>query len=229
MFCKYRADYRIEDILDGAADDSAAAGASAAKFDERYALLGLLLDTLTDGLRQVNADQAALELLLDAAKAVKRAVSAGEDGTAALQTRRDALAAATDCAVRAGSLPAGEKAAHQRALRMMDEELDKLCGSGTEGYALLRGDLARRLEAHRQNTARQSARLDRLFAFCTQAFGDGQEMLILVTELTVNPESAAFIRRCGCDAYYAHHRDLLFGERQKELDRQIDALDLDSL
>ena len=55
-------------------------------------------------------------------------------------------------------------------------------------------------------------------------FGDGQEMLILVTELTVNYYSAQFINRHGCDKYFAHNKSLMFYERQKELINEIEQL-----
>ena len=66
------------------------------------------------------------------------------------------------------------------------------------------------------------------FVFCEQAFGnESQEVLILVTELTINPLTARFISRYGCKEYFAHNKELLFYERQKELIRAIDIMGLD--
>ena len=39
--------------------------------------------------------------------------------------------------------------------------------------------------------------------------------------------SASFISRHGCDEYYAHNRDLMFYERQKEIIAELETLDLD--
>ena len=47
-------------------------------------------------------------------------------------------------------------------------------------------------------------------------------MLILVTELTINPHSARFISRYGCKEYFAHNKELLFYERQKEIIREME-------
>ena len=52
---------------------------------------------------------------------------------------------------------------------------------------------------------------------CEAAFGDGQELLILVTELTISHICARFIGRYGCKEYFQRNRDLLFYERQQEL------------
>jgi hypothetical protein len=59
-----------------------------------------------------------------------------------------------------------------------------------------------------------------------EVFGEGQEVLILVTELTSNTQTARFISRFGSDAYFRHNKDLLFYERQKELILEIENLNL---
>ena len=51
-------------------------------------------------------------------------------------------------------------------------------------------------------------------------------MLILVTELTINCNAARFISRYGCKEYFAHNKELLFYERQKEIIAELDNLKL---
>ena len=65
-----------------------------------------------------------------------------------------------------------------------------------------------------------------MFVFCEEAFGEGQEMLILVTELTISYYGARFISRYGCKEYFAHNKELLFYERQQEILSQLEELDL---
>ena len=52
-------------------------------------------------------------------------------------------------------------------------------------------------------------------------------MLIFVTELTISYYGAQFISRYGCPKYFEHNKELLFYERQKELIREIEKLDLE--
>ena len=52
-----------------------------------------------------------------------------------------------------------------------------------------------------------------MFLFSEDAFGEGQELLIIVTELTANYNSARFISEFGCEAYFRHNKELLFYER----------------
>lgn len=69
--------------------------------------------------------------------------------------------------------------------------------------------------------------LSNVFIFAEEVFGaGGQEMLIIVTELTANPVSAKFISRYGCKEYFKHNKDLLFYERQQEIDKAIEELKL---
>lgn len=52
-------------------------------------------------------------------------------------------------------------------------------------------------------------------------------MLILVTELTVNNDSARFIGQFGCGAYQRHSNDLMLSERKNSLQEEIEALELE--
>ncbi|MBR2257998.1 MAG: AAA family ATPase [Blautia sp.] len=150
LYCKYRSDYRIPDILAGNASDEIKARARKSSFDERFALLGLCIDMLTEDAKKVRSMEESLE------KAGKAA--SGEDPEAA--------------------------AAHL------------------------------------------SDRIDMLFSFCEEVFPDGQELLILVTELTVNKYIAEFIGTYGCKKYYEHNRDLLFYERDQEIEKRLSLLDI---
>ena len=67
-----------------------------------------------------------------------------------------------------------------------------------------------------------SAQLDHAFHFLEDVFGEGQELVIFVTELTMNPHASAFIRANGCELYHHYNRLLLLDGRQQELLREIE-------
>ena len=60
------------------------------------------------------------------------------------------------------------------------------------------------------------------FDFLEAAFGEGEELILFVTELTAGFFSAWFIRENGCDRYYKYNRGLLFAERQKMIHEKIE-------
>ena len=68
--------------------------------------------------------------------------------------------------------------------------------------------------------------LSNVFVFCQDVFDEGQEILILVTELTISYCGARFISRYGCKEYFAHNKELLFYERQKEIITELENLEL---
>jgi hypothetical protein len=55
---------------------------------------------------------------------------------------------------------------------------------------------------------------------------DGNEVLVLVTELTVNAYSARFIATYGSEDYKKHNEDLMLHERQDDIMNEINALEL---
>ena len=77
-----------------------------------------------------------------------------------------------------------------------------------------------------QRYAVEKTRLGIPFLFSEEAFGEGQELLITVTELTANYNSARFISEFGCDEYFRHNKELLFYERQREIITKMENLGL---
>ena len=63
-----------------------------------------------------------------------------------------------------------------------------------------------------QTIAQASDALNDAFTFMEEAFGEGQEMVIFVTELTMNPEISAFITENGCPSYFKYNKSLLIGK-----------------
>lgn len=87
-------------------------------------------------------------------------------------------------------------------------------------------------EAFQKNVAKMQAgakaikeKLSHLFTFVDETFGDGNEMLILITELTMNYYSAKFIAEKGCEEYYRFDKKYQLYERNKELMQEIEQLE----
>ena len=80
------------------------------------------------------------------------------------------------------------------------------------------------MKKHAEEAGRK---LTNMFKFCDSVFGEGQEMIILVTELTINYYGSRFIGRYGCTEYFKHNKELLFYERQKDIISELEKLDID--
>lgn len=78
-------------------------------------------------------------------------------------------------------------------------------------------DFDERIKKLKTATSDAGKHLSNMFKFCESVFTDGQEMVIIVTELTINPNSAAFISKYGCVEYFKHNNELLIYDRQKKI------------
>lgn len=57
----------------------------------------------------------------------------------------------------------------------------------------------------------------------SQAFGESQELVVFVTELTMDPAAHAFLVENGCERYFRYNQDLLLDSRKAALQRELAA------
>ena len=229
LFNKYRSDYQVDKILAGQATDDIKERAKAARFDERLSLLGLLLDAVTADLRETVETEQMLHLLLDVLKSVKAELALPDaDPLEVLDRQIAAQQALIDTGKRSGSLSRETERARRRILAALrrQRELVVQSGAGQDAFPVIKADFDRMVQGLKAQARQAGEKLSNLFRFCEEVFPDGQELLILVTELTVSPYSAKFISRYGCKEYFAHNKELLFYERQQEILSQLEELDL---
>ena len=110
--------------------------------------------------------------------------------------------------------------------KMKAELMEKSPADGKEAFKLIKTSFDKLTSDLKKQANAAGKELSNVFAFCEDVFGDGQEMLILVTELTISYWGAHFISRYGCKEYFNHNKELLFYERQKEIIQEIENLDL---
>lgn len=91
-------------------------------------------------------------------------------------------------------------------------------------FELIRRDYEQRIAAHTKKVEITKNNVENVFKFVEEVFGDGQEMVILVAELTTRYATAKFISTFGSDAYFKHNKEVLFYERKQELLAKIDEL-----
>ena len=217
LYNKYRSDYQIGRIFAGEADEEILSRAREAKFDEKLSLLGLVLSGLEEKFAAVETEEKVGESLLAAAKELR---GAGDDALAALiAEKKEELAAAKQ----AGKLSRREAQIRRRTIAALERAQEQISAPNEVTDALRALIIARREELGKAAQAAGAA-LENSFAFCETAFGEGRELLILVTELTADSHSAHFIARYGSEGYYRHNKALLLYERQQTILRELDAL-----
>ena len=232
LFNKYKSDYQVDKILAGKAPAAIKDRAKVAKFDERLALLGMLLDAITEELKKVSLLERALTELLNTLKNIRMELArSNADAIAAAQKQIETLEKKIQTGKLASTLSADTEYACHSAIAALEEMqavlTEKSPEDGTQSFKLLKAEFDKRTKAFKKQAEEVGKQLSNVFVFCEEVFDEGQEMLILVTELTISYYGAHFISRYGCKEYFNHNKELLFYERQKEIIRQIENLELE--
>lgn len=222
LYRKYKSDYKVSDILSGKADENIVRRAANAKFDERYSLLGLLIETVSNEAKAALERDELLTLIKDTLKEIKiRAESGGDvadllnDNIAVLEKERERLGTANNLSAAKDDLFMNRRAFLMRYRNAV------LAGGG---FDRVKAAFEEDISAFKVQLADTGDHFSGLFGFCEKAFGNGQELLILVTELAANPITARYISAFGCDEYYRHDKSLMFHERRLEIIEEIDKL-----
>lgn len=232
LFRKYRSDYQVDDIVCGRASEHVKTRAREAKFDERLSLLGLLIERVTQETRGSVCATMGLEELFSDLKAIRQMLMLpSTDASDAVQRQIERKRAALESGIKASSLSAEKQFALRSAIAELERILRMLADarprSGAEAFRMIKEQFDAAYAAHKEQAVEVGEKLENVFLFCEEAFGDGQELLILVTELTASHFAARFISRYGCRKYFEHNDQLLFYERQKEIVEALELLDLD--
>ena len=131
---------------------------------------------------------------------------------------------------KAGSLSDREKRKQRNVIRFLKncektirtEELS----DGEAALSFLKERYEKEVASYKNETKETGEKLHYLFAFVEETFGAGNEMLVLLTECTVNQDSAKFISMYGCEDYKRHNEAMMISERGDMLKQQIADLDL---
>lgn len=212
LFNKYKSDYKIELILDGKAPADIAERASSAGFDERLSLIGLMLDRLHTDVRAVMETEDVISELLPILKEVK--------GGASLADKLEALKAQKQREEKRGTLSPERLRQYERMLAFMSAHEAR-----RSDFAAIKADFDGMVAAMRADAAAAKVKMENMLAFAEKVWPEGQEMLILVTELTISWYAARFISRYGCESYYRHNEELMLYERHSKIISQLNILE----
>ncbi len=221
LYRKYQTDYNVEDILAGRTGDRTVRRLREAPFDERLSALSLLLSALFTACGKANEEDAFVTELHGTLKGLIASLSGGSDMEKCFTDTIAAKQAALDAALRAGTLEKASERCKRRVLdtlhRYHQSVLTQGIQDGRAAADAVRQEFAQAVERRRTMILDTSAKLDAAFTFLETVFGESQEMVIFLTELTMNYYSMQFIRDNGCQKYTEYNQSLLLGGRQRSI------------
>ena len=227
LFVKYKEDYQVGKILEGKADEKIKSRARDARFDERFSLVGLMLDSINEETRGIIEEEELLRSCLESVKqfrqtsAVKKKDPKGEMDRV-ISCEEKSLEAAGN----SGALSQTERIRRQKTILFLRELSIKIAGEedAESAFKIVKKEYNAKVKNLSRSADAVKKKLSNMFLFSEDAFGEGQELLIIVTELTANYNSARFISEFGCEEYFRHNKELLFYERQREIITKIENL-----
>lgn len=230
LFQRYKKDYHIFDILRGIPSDGAVIRAQEAPFDERLSLLGMLLDKVQADMKECMEEVAFLTDLRNVLKGADRLSENGSAGQVReyLEKQKEGRGKLLERMRDANALSDAEKRKHNALLCFLEAAgrtlLEGIIATGEEACALLKEKYKGKMAEVKKETDCTQKELHALFSFVEAAFGQGNEMLILVTELTAGSAASQFIATFGCPDYSRHSKELMLSERRDSISAEIDEL-----
>lgn len=201
-----------------------------ASFDERLSLVGLLIARLNVQFRKVTRQEKLLGLLYEKLK----------DSGEALKGpwREEPQVYLEDLVFRMGEerrklreaelLTREEAHLREEAERMLGEVLQQIrLEHGQEGdqvYSKIQQWFSQCNDDLDMLDEHTGAMLEHAFDFTEAAFGNGQEMVIFVTELNTGGDSVRFLGNYSCERYYQYNEQLLYQEKNRKIQERISRL-----
>lgn len=219
LYLKYQSDYDVEAILAGHLTENTVNRLRTAPFDERLSALSLVLDAIFRACKEANEEDGYVTALHQQLKGIIAKLDAGADGEA-IQSALEVLSAMLEDKRRAKLLEPAEELKLKRVIDTLEgcnRELRHQGLSGARAAQWVRTSFKEAVGARKTAIQSTSLKLDRAFHLIETTFGEGQELVIFLTELTMNYYSMKFITDNGCEKFASYNRELLLGGRQKSI------------
>ncbi len=235
LYRRYEKTWRVKDILDGAPVKDPEAFRNI-PFDEKYSLIRLLTDGLHQEFELCTENESVQKILYEKLLEIRRELEndtevserglfteAGERLRLDLQRRRDTLALGADT---------------ERQLRLACNAWDELILMGDGGaadrspdtagpvFSTARTWFAGREQERMAQAEAAGTHLTNAFSFLHHVYGNGQELVIFLSELNADWHCLRFIRNNGNEAYERFSQLLLLHDRQEALRRELRQMQL---
>ena len=226
LYYKYQRTYHVEDILTGTWQNITMLELREAPFDEKLSVMGLLLSRLAEAARETRRQDELTTALHGALMDFKGKIADAEPQAVLGQLvwqRQEKLKRAKE----AGQLDKETRDLGLREINALEDyrqrlSKEEITASG-EAMEAVRGWFGGEVEKRRALAAEAGARFDNAFRFLEQTFGQSQELVIFVTEITSGHDTSWFVENFGCDAYFRHNKELLFDDTRRRIRDDIAA------
>ena len=215
LYNKYKKQYDVEAVVEGRIDEKMAKSVKKAAVDERLALTGLLSDIVKSEIKTIMSRASIL-------KEVRPSIGRITDGSEAdIKGYISTLVKAREKVIadkqRAGSLTSAEKRRGKKIIALYND-LKKNAENIDSVKSFYNGEIS----SLKEKVNEEQGRIDNLFKAMAEIFGEeSNEMLVLVTELTLGNDTAEFFASFKNDSYEKYNALLMVGDRKESLRKEI--------
>ncbi|MBR4992705.1 MAG: AAA family ATPase [Lachnospiraceae bacterium] len=215
LYNKYKKQYDVEAVFEGRIDEKMAKSVKKAAVDERLALTGLLSDIVKSEIKTIMSRASIL-------KEVRPSIGRITDGSEAdIKGYISTLVKAREKVIadkqRAGSLTSAEKRRGKKIIALYND-LKKNAENIDTVKSFYNGEIS----SLKEKVNEEQGRIDNLFKAMAEIFGEeSNEMLVLVTELTLGNDTAEFFASFKNDSYEKYNALLMVGDRKESLRKEI--------
>lgn len=218
LYKKYQTDYQIQGILKGEVKEAVYEKLKFAPFDERLSVIGLLLAALSERFEGAYEADLFVSELFERLKAFKRQLHDSNVPAELLEAASGEMFEKAEADRENGTLD--RKTEHlqkkvagvlQVYAKLLKEEniLDEQAA-----FERVRTEFVKETKVREAVTLAAGECLEYAFDFMERAFGESQEMVVFITELTVNFYGAKFLSENECARFYKYNKGLLANERR---------------
>ena len=224
LYYKYQKTYHVEDILRGTWEMVTSLELRAAPFDEKLSVMGLVMARLSEMARNTRRQDALAETVHGDLTVFKEQIARAAPGDVLgnlIWKRREKMRQARE----AGQQDKERRDLDQRAVNLLEDYKARLERDEMEtadaAMEAVRGWFAGEVERREALGTETGKAFDNAFRFLEQTFGDSQELVLFVTEVTAGYDTSWFVENFGCDAYFRHNRELLFDDTRHRIRQDI--------
>lgn len=214
LYNKYKKQMDVSSLFDGKMTQKVKDSMIKAPVDERLALVGLLCDVMRGELKSVINEY---EVATFIKPIVVNALESGDECKQILLDKTAGIKSEYDTRKRAGSLTASRRYFYKRTLSQLGK-LNKDFQTSDE----IKNQFNEIIAALSEKVKKAQGRSDNLFASISEVYGEeSNEMLLLISELTLDRTSSTFFATFGSESYAKYSSIFKITDRAKSLQEEI--------
>ncbi|MBQ2284020.1 MAG: AAA family ATPase [Agathobacter sp.] len=225
LYHKYADTYQIPKILEGVIPQDTQ-NLKNAPFDEKLSLIGLIVESLNQEFKEYAFSLDKTKQLFEQLKFLREDLKNGKGAAGELLERyAETLNTMLEHEKKAGMISREEQKVKAMVIAELQEYKTLMAQKGTNDpktdFTIIK-ERFDEMEAKRKETvASVSDHLTNCFAFFGAVYGESQEMVMFLSELSAGFYSIRFVQETGNEAYYKYNRLLLLKNRKEELKEEI--------